>query len=212
MNRSLHRLFLVLASAFGLLIVMLGWWQVVVAETLRDRPGNVQTLQAERLIDRGRILSADGRVLAASRAVRVRGRRLYERVYPHGSRAAHAVGYSTADRGRTGVEGAYNSYLSGSFGTEPLLQRFNLKEKRGADVELSLDTRLQRVAERALAGRARAVSVVSRAEADVYDSFTQVGAATVATNGVDLDDSFQLLFSHPGIKGTVKTQEVGGKP
>lgn len=32
------------------------------------------------------------------------------------------------------------------------------------------------------------------------------------TNGVDLDDSFQLLFSHPGIKGTVKTQEVGGKP
>lgn len=157
MNRSLHRLFLVLASAFGLLIVMLGWWQVVVAETLRDRPGNVQTLQAERLIDRGRILSADGRVLAASRAVRVRGRRLYERVYPHGSLAAHAVGYSTADRGRTGVEGAYNSYLSGSFGTEPLLQRFNLKEKRGADVELSLDTRIQRVAERALAGRRGAV-------------------------------------------------------
>ena len=41
--------------------------------------------------------------------------------------------------------------------------------------------------ERALAGAAQAVSVVSRAEADVYDSFTHVGAATVATNGVDLD-------------------------
>lgn len=34
---------------------------------------------------------------------------------------------------------------------------------------------------------ARAVSVVSRAEADVYDSFTGTQAATVATNGVDLD-------------------------
>jgi sugar transferase (PEP-CTERM/EpsH1 system associated) len=33
----------------------------------------------------------------------------------------------------------------------------------------------------------RAVSVVSRAEADVYDSFAGQGAATVATNGVDLD-------------------------
>jgi sugar transferase (PEP-CTERM/EpsH1 system associated) len=33
----------------------------------------------------------------------------------------------------------------------------------------------------------RAVSVVSRAEADVYDSFAGTGAATVATNGVDLD-------------------------
>ncbi len=41
--------------------------------------------------------------------------------------------------------------------------------------------------ERGLAGSARAVAVVSRAEADVYDSFTRVGAATVATNGVDLD-------------------------
>ena len=41
--------------------------------------------------------------------------------------------------------------------------------------------------EKRLAGQARAVSVVSRAEADVYDAFTQVGAATVATNGVDLD-------------------------
>jgi sugar transferase (PEP-CTERM/EpsH1 system associated) len=33
----------------------------------------------------------------------------------------------------------------------------------------------------------RAVSVVSRAEADVYDSFAGAGSATVATNGVDLD-------------------------
>jgi sugar transferase (PEP-CTERM/EpsH1 system associated) len=39
--------------------------------------------------------------------------------------------------------------------------------------------------EKSLAGWVRAASVVSRAEADVYDSFTQVGAATVATNGVD---------------------------
>lgn len=44
-----------------------------------------------------------------------------------------------------------------------------------------------RKAEKALAGRVRAASVVSRAEAQVYDAFTHVGAATVATNGVDLD-------------------------
>jgi peptidoglycan glycosyltransferase len=156
-NRSIRRLYLVLAGGFGLLLLMLGWWQVVAAEDLRDRPGNTQTLQAERLIDRGRIISADGRILAASRAVRVSGQRVYERLYPQGSLAAHAVGYSSADLGRTGIEGTYNRYLSGSFGTEPLLQRLNLKEKRGADVELSLDTRIQRVAEEALAGRRGAV-------------------------------------------------------
>jgi len=41
--------------------------------------------------------------------------------------------------------------------------------------------------EKWLAGWVRAASVVSRAEADVYDSFTHVGAATIATNGVDLE-------------------------
>jgi polysaccharide biosynthesis protein PslH len=49
-----------------------------------------------------------------------------------------------------------------------------------------LEARRVRKLEKALAGRVRAASVVSRAEADVYDSFTEVGA-TVATNGVDLD-------------------------
>ena len=41
--------------------------------------------------------------------------------------------------------------------------------------------------EAALAGWAAAVTVVSQAEATVYDAFTQPGTATVATNGVDLD-------------------------
>lgn len=157
MNRSIRRLYLVLAGGFGLLVLMLGWWQVVAADGLKDRPGNQQTLQAERLIDRGRILSADGKVLAASRAVRVRGQRVYERLYPQGSLAAHAIGYVSSQRGRTGVESTYNRYLSGSFGTEPLLQRLNLKEKRGADVTLSLDTRIQKAAEEGLAGRRGAV-------------------------------------------------------
>lgn len=41
--------------------------------------------------------------------------------------------------------------------------------------------------ERELWQSTKAVAVVSRAEADVFDSFTAPGAATVAANGVDLD-------------------------
>jgi peptidoglycan glycosyltransferase len=156
-NRSIRRLYLVLAGGFGLLVLMLGWWQVVAAGDLRDRPGNLQTQQAERLIDRGRILSADGRVLAASRARRVDGQQVYQRVYPQGSLAAHVIGYTSDQRGKTGVESTYNRYLSGSFGTEPLLQRLNLKEKRGANVQLSIDTRVQEAAEQGLAGQRGAV-------------------------------------------------------
>ena len=44
-----------------------------------------------------------------------------------------------------------------------------------------------RALERAIASRADAVTVVSRAEADVLDAFTGPGTAIVAGNGVDLD-------------------------
>lgn len=44
-----------------------------------------------------------------------------------------------------------------------------------------------RARERALPGWARAVAVVSRAEADLFDALARPGAATVATNGVDLE-------------------------
>jgi sugar transferase (PEP-CTERM/EpsH1 system associated) len=49
-----------------------------------------------------------------------------------------------------------------------------------------LESRRVRRLEREIAGWASGVMIVSRAEADVYDSFTTSGTATVATNGVDL--------------------------
>ncbi|QDU20065.1 TIGR03087 family PEP-CTERM/XrtA system glycosyltransferase [Urbifossiella limnaea] len=50
-----------------------------------------------------------------------------------------------------------------------------------------LEARRVRKLERTLPTWTAARAVVSRAEADVYDSFTAPGAATVASNGVDLD-------------------------
>lgn len=153
MNRSIRRLYQTLAGGFALLVLMLGWWQIVAADSLKRHPLNQQTLQAEKLIDRGRILSADGKVLAASRARRIRGQRVFERLYPQGTLAANAVGYTSDSRGKTGIESTYNRYLTGSFGTEPFLQRLNLKEKKGADVQLSIDTRVQEAADQGLVGK-----------------------------------------------------------
>ncbi len=50
-----------------------------------------------------------------------------------------------------------------------------------------LESARVRKLERRLPAWTEAVAVVSRAEADVFDSFTRTGAATVAANGVDLD-------------------------
>ena len=146
-----------MAGGFGLLILLLGYWQVIAANGLDDRPGNPRIVQREREIDRGRIISADGVVLAYSRAVRVQGKKVFERVYPHGDLAPHVVGYTSVTQGRTGLESTWNRYLAGSYGTQPLLQRLNLSEKQGADIHVTLNTKVQRVADDALSGQTGAV-------------------------------------------------------
>jgi penicillin-binding protein A len=165
-NRSIRRLYLTLAAGFALLMLMLGYWQVVAADDLKDRPGNEQTAQAERLVDRGRIISADGKVMAASRAVRVSGRKVFERLYPQGDLAAQTIGY-TSEGAKTGLERTYDRYLSGSFGTEPLLQRLNLREKEGANVHIGLDTGAQAVAQEGLASGRGAVVALAPSTGEV---------------------------------------------
>ena len=132
MNRSIRRLYLTLAGGFALLLLMLGYWQVVAADELQRPPG--QPPDASRPSARStaaRIITADGKVLATSRARRVKG----QRSSSGSTRTAPWPRTWWATRsereGKTGIEATYNRYLSGSFGTEPLLQRLNLKEKAG---------------------------------------------------------------------------------
>lgn len=217
MNRSIRRLYITLAAGFGVLMLMLGYWQVVAANGLRDRPGNEQTAQAERLVDRGRILSADGKVLAASRAVRVEGQKVFARLYPQGDLAAQTIGYTNADA-NTGLEGTYDRYLSGSFGTEPLLQRLNLSEKEGANVETSLDTRVQAVAQEQLAaGPGAAVAldprtgqVIALASSPTFDLQLAVDDfdAIPDEGGALLNRTVQGLYA-PGSTFKVVTASAG---
>ncbi len=193
MDRSIRRLYLTMAGGFVALTVLLGYWQVVAAGGLSNRAGNQQTLQRERLVDRGRVLTADGKVLAASRARRIEGQRVFERIYPQGSLAAHAVGYASPREGKTGLESTYNRFLTGSFGTEPILRRLNLREKRGADLHTYLRSEVQRAAVDALGDSPGAVvaiaprtgGVIALASAPTFDP------AAIATN-------FESIAARPG--------------
>ena len=161
MNRSIRNMFLTVAGGFVLLMGMLGYWQVVASGSLGDRADNPYTQEHQREVDRGRIISADGVTLALSRPVRVKGKREFQRVYPQGGLAPHVIGYASPERGATGLEAEYNRYLAGSYGTEPLLQRLRLREKRGADVHITLDTRVQQQAVSSLGARPGAVVAIN---------------------------------------------------
>ena len=114
------------------------------------------------------------------------------RVYPQGALAAHVLGYvgSTAPEedgrrwhyrlpdphGRAGIEAQYDRLLAGSSGEEILRvdsrgytrERWvNAKAQAGGDLTLTLDARLQRVAEEALAGRPGAVVALDPRNGDV---------------------------------------------
>lgn len=160
MNRSIRRLYLSVVIGFGLLAGFLGWWQVVAAGELENKRGNPYVAEKERRIDRGAIISADGQLLARSVAAEVRGQKVYRRAYPNGDLAPHVVGYATPQLGSTGIEAEFNQYLAGSYGAEPLLRRLNLADKRGANVRLTLDTRVQRAAVNALGAQTGAVVAI----------------------------------------------------
>lgn len=179
MNRSIKRLFVVLSVGFALLALLLGYWQVIAAPSLQDRADNPQAAQRERLIDRGRITSADGVVLARSIPRRRAGQDEYVRRYPQGSLAAHVVGYATPQQGNTGLEQEYNDFLTGDYGAAPLLVKLRLRSAHGASLRLTLDTRVQRAAETALLGKKGAVVAIEPRTGRVL--------AMASSPGFDLD-------------------------
>ena len=152
-----------------------------------------------------------------------------QRFYPQGSLAAHLLGYvgqSDATKqetvnwnyrlpdvhGRGGVEQFYDALLSGKSGEEALLvdSRVYTRERwirseaqTGGDLTLTLDSVLQRAAEKALAGRAGAVvalnpnngDILALASAPAYDLNTFVPTISSKAWNLLLKDKRTPLFN-----------------
>ena len=108
-ERSTHRLLIFFAVLFIALIGQLTYVQVWAAPGLRTQSSNTRSLDAERKIQRGAIVSADGVVLASSR----KDGRYYVREYPEGAIVEPWMGYTSLRYGRAGLERVYNDLLSG---------------------------------------------------------------------------------------------------
>lgn len=163
MNGRMAKVFTGIAAGFGGIVVMLTWWQVIVAGELRQKDQNNQTAYYEQRVQRGFITTSDG-VRLAGRTARtgVNGDTIWTRRYPQGSLAAHVLGYDTRGHSRAGVERAMNDALTGS--SRDLGAVVGLldgdEEAIGDDVKLTIDARAQRIAEQALAGKRGAVVAI----------------------------------------------------
>jgi peptidoglycan glycosyltransferase len=160
MSRQIIRLFGTIVLLFGLLLVFTSRWAVFDAGALNNNPLNSRTLIDELRIKRGRILAADGSVLARSVPA---GGGTWSRTYPFGPLFAQPVGYSRAALGQAaGLELSRGPELRGlQTGLTSIFGQLGGSQRVGDDVQTTLDQKAQRVAVQQLAGRAGSVVAIN---------------------------------------------------
>ena len=113
MNRQIVKLFAFIVALFAILVGFTSWWSVFDAEALKEKEANKRPLLEQQQIRRGRILAADGTVIAKSVA-KGRGDSLrFVRRYPRGALFGHPIGYSFVRQGDSQFEQFHNEELVG---------------------------------------------------------------------------------------------------
>ena len=151
-NKKIIHAFVIISVLFLSLVIYLTYFQVFRAPKLANDGSNPRTILNEQKIKRGDIISSDGEVLATSHM----SEEGQERAYPYDNLYSHIVGYSSTKYGRSGIENSFNGYIMGtsySGGIESIRQLLYGEEKRGADIELTIDHELQKLSYELLGDR-----------------------------------------------------------
>jgi peptidoglycan glycosyltransferase len=173
MNKQLRHISVVALVLLAVLIVSTTYWQTWAQADLANRKDNSVTNIERLTIDRGKILAADGTVLADNRKTRKHGLTIYTRHYPANDLAPQVIGYATDVGTTTGLEQAYDDYLTGANTnlTNTLTQELDKlggQTVHGDNVILTLRPAIQRLALTELAGRCGAVVALDAKTGAVY--------------------------------------------
>lgn len=141
---------------FVALILMLTYVQVWAAPKYKVNPANTRAVEEEMKVERGLILSADDQTLAKNN----QSGQYFLRTYPFGDLTAPWLGYNNLKYGRAGVERVYNEELTGQAGLLGVTGSWSQilgQSKRGSDLKLTVNLRVQQAAAKALGQRKGAV-------------------------------------------------------
>jgi len=190
LGHRLTRIATVLSLLLAALVGNLTWIQVVQARALTNNPVNTRNLAEQARSDRGSILTRDDVVLAESVPV---SRTTFTRQYPQGALAAHTVGYYSLRYGRAGVEAAANDALAGQRSFQDWADVVDAATGRpvaGNDVRLTIDSRIQKAAEKTLSGKRGACVVIDPRTGAVLAS-----ASTPSYDPADVDKRWDEISS-----------------
>jgi peptidoglycan glycosyltransferase len=166
-NRALKRLSLAVLVMFVLLLVNINYLQGFEANSLAGKPNNSRAFYAQFQNQRGKILTADGVVIADSKAAPKGDSIPWQRVYPISNVYAPVTGYDTP-YSQTGIEAAENSTLSGTssdLAVHNFIDLITGKKAAGASVTTTINSKAQQAAyaglESTLKGTGRVGGVVA---------------------------------------------------
>ncbi|MDY3086812.1 MAG: penicillin-binding transpeptidase domain-containing protein [Blautia sp.] len=145
------------AAVFFSMIAYLIYFNSVKSDDFINSPYNTRQDTFSDRVVRGKILSADGQVLAQTN---VAEDGTEERYYPFSNMFAHVIGYDT--NGKSGLESEANFSLlsSHAFFLDQMKNQFLNQKNMGDTVVSTLDSRLQQTAYNALGDRRGAVVVL----------------------------------------------------
>jgi peptidoglycan glycosyltransferase len=146
-NRQIVKLFAFVVVLFAVLVGFTSYWSVFDAKALKEKNANKRPLLEQQQIRRGRILAADGTVIAKS-VPKGRGASLrYVRRYPGGALYGHPIGYSYVEEGDSEFEQFHNDELVGNESEfSSILDELRGRKQEGNDVVTNLDPAAQAVA------------------------------------------------------------------
>jgi peptidoglycan glycosyltransferase len=160
-NSRIIKLFGFIAICFAVLIGFTSQWSVFGADDLRQETANKRPLFEAQKIKRGRIIAADGSVIARSVPVGRGASRQFVREYPLAELFSHPIGYNFAEQGNSEFEKFHNDELVGE-GSEfaTIFDELRGRDQVGNNIRTSLEPDAQQAAFDLLAGRPGSVVAI----------------------------------------------------
>lgn len=153
MNRQIKIVFTMFIMAFLAVGANIFYIQLIDAENLEKNAFNKRRLVEEYAIQRGDIVTDDQVVIATSEDTGTEYR--WQRRYPLGAAFSCITGYDSWKYGRWGLEATCNNELLGKDTDISIRSLGNMlfgTEERGNSIRITVNSRLQQVANDALAG------------------------------------------------------------
>ena len=200
MDRQLKRVTVAVMLMFLAVFASTTIITVFQVDALNADSRNTRTLNDSYSAERGPIL-VNGQAIAESKPAADKYK--FQRVYANPQLYSSVTGYFTLNQGNTGVEGALNSYLSGTANDQFLTKVNSIltgQKPKGGSVSLTIDPKLQQAAWDALGNNSGAVVALNPRTGAIL---AMVSKATydpnllASHNSNDVISAYQKLLADP---------------